>query len=115
MDVAGVDLCAVVKLNSYLLGLHVHPGDWITEHTVRFLSAGLAARSNGTAGAAGRAVGLVAGGVRLEAYSLAFIDAFHLMVWAPRQGRIRPAWRVHVCAANTRAAHPHHGSRPALR
>jgi hypothetical protein len=41
----------------------------------------LAARSNGTASAAGRAVGLVAGDVRLEAYTLAFIDAFHLIAW----------------------------------
>jgi hypothetical protein len=46
------------------------------------VTAGLAARSSGTAGAAGRAVGLVAGGVRLEAYTLAFIDAFHLIAWA---------------------------------
>ena len=42
---------------------------------------GLAARSTGAAAAAGRAVGLVAGSVRLQAYTLAFIDAFHLMAW----------------------------------
>jgi DHA2 family multidrug resistance protein len=70
------------KLHSYLVGLHVQAGDWITDHTVRLLTAGLAARSNGTAGAAGRAVGLVAGQVRLQAYSLAFIDAFQLLAWA---------------------------------
>jgi DHA2 family multidrug resistance protein len=70
------------KLHSYLVGLHVQPGDWIVDHTVKLLSAGLSARSNGTAGAAGRAVGLVAGGVRQQAYSLAFIDAFHLIAWA---------------------------------
>jgi hypothetical protein len=49
---------------------------------VKLLSAGLAARSSGSAGTAGRAVGLVAGGVRQQAYSLAFIDAFHLIAWA---------------------------------
>jgi MFS transporter, DHA2 family, multidrug resistance protein len=70
------------KLHSYLLGLHVQTGNWVTEHTVSLVTAGLAARSSGTAGAAGRAVGLVAGGVRLEAYTLAFIDAFHLIAWA---------------------------------
>ena len=69
------------KVHSYLLGLHVQPGDWITEHTVRILSAGLAARSNGTAGAAGRAVGVIAGDVRGQAYTLAFIDAFQLIAW----------------------------------
>jgi DHA2 family multidrug resistance protein len=70
------------KAHSYLLGLHVQPGDWITEHTVGLLISGLAGRSTGTAGAAGRAVGLVAGKVRLEAYSLTFVDAFHLIAWA---------------------------------
>ena len=51
------------------------------QHTVGLLSAGLAARSSGAAAAAGRAVGLVAGSVRLQAYSLTFIDAFHLIAW----------------------------------
>src|SRR5262249_17577461 len=69
------------KLHSYLLGLHVQSGEWITDHTVRLLTAGLGGRSNGSAGAAGRAVGLVASDVRLQAYSLTFIDAFHLLAW----------------------------------
>jgi DHA2 family multidrug resistance protein len=69
------------KVHSYLVGLHVQPGGWIEDHAVRLLSAGLAARSNGSAGAAGRAVGLVAGSVRQQAYSLTFIDAFHLIAW----------------------------------
>ena len=71
------------KLHSYLVGLHVQPGGWIADHAVGLLTAGLAGRSSGTAGAAGRAVGLVAGGVRQQAYSLTFIDAFHLLAWAP--------------------------------
>ena len=70
------------KLHSHLVGLHVQAGDWVTEHTVRLLTADVAARSNGPAAAAGRAVGLVAGDVRLQAYSLAFIDAFYLIAWA---------------------------------
>jgi DHA2 family multidrug resistance protein len=70
------------KVHSYLVGLHVQPGSWIVQHTVGLVSAGLAGRSSGAAGAAGRAVGLVAGGVRQQAYSLTFIDAFHLIAWA---------------------------------
>ena len=70
------------KVHSYLVGLHVQPGGWIADHTVKLLSAGLAARSSGTVDAAGRAVGLVAGGVRQQAYALTFIDAFHLIAWA---------------------------------
>ena len=69
------------KVHSYLIGLHVQSGDWIAEHTVRLLTAGLAGKSTGAAEAAGRAVGLIAGGVRVQAYTLAFIDAFHLMAW----------------------------------
>jgi MFS transporter, DHA2 family, multidrug resistance protein len=69
------------KLHSNLLGLRVQRGDWISEGTVRDLTAGLAAKSNGFAGAAGRALGIVDGKVRLQAYALTFIDAFHLVVW----------------------------------
>jgi DHA2 family multidrug resistance protein len=69
------------KLHSHLLGLHVQSGDWMTEHAVRSLTAGLAAKSHGAAEAAGRAVGVVAGEVRLQAYVLSFVDAFHLMAW----------------------------------
>jgi DHA2 family multidrug resistance protein len=69
------------KLHSNLLGLQVQRGEWISEGTVRDLTAGLAAKSNGLAGAAGRALGIVDGKVRLQAYALTFIDAFHLVVW----------------------------------
>src|SRR6202051_3153342 len=56
-------------------------GDWISEGTGRNLTAGLAAKSNGLAGAAGRALGIVDGKVRLQAYALTVIDAFHLVAW----------------------------------
>jgi DHA2 family multidrug resistance protein len=69
------------KLHSYVLGLQVQPGDWITEHTLKSVTAGLAAKSNGLAAAAGRAVAIVDGKVRLEAYTLTFIDGFHLVAW----------------------------------
>ncbi len=70
------------KLHSNLVGLHVQPGGWIADHTVRLLTAGLAPHSSGIGDAAGRAVGLVASDVRLQAYSLTFVDAFHLIAWA---------------------------------
>ena len=38
-------------------------------------------REEFVADATGRAVGVVAGGVRLQAYALTFIDAFHLIAW----------------------------------
>jgi DHA2 family multidrug resistance protein len=70
------------KLHSYLLGLQVQSGRWITEGTVRHLAAGLVAKSSGPAAATGRALGIVDSKLRLQAYSLTFIDAFHLIAWS---------------------------------
>jgi DHA2 family multidrug resistance protein len=69
------------KLHSFLLGLHVQPGDWISVQTVTHLTGGLAAKSSGVPAAAGRAIGLVGGSVRLQAYALSFIDAFLFVAW----------------------------------
>jgi hypothetical protein len=60
----------------------VQPGDWITDGTTRKLTAGLVAKSSGVAEAAGRALEIVNSKVRLQAYTLTFIDAFHLIAWA---------------------------------
>src|SRR5215471_6787809 len=38
--------------------------------------------SNGIAGATGRALGVIDTKLRLQAYSLSFIDVFHLFAWA---------------------------------
>ena len=69
------------KLHSFLLGLHVQAGGWITAHTVTDLAGGLAATSSGVTTAAGRAIGVVAGSLRVQAYALSFIDAFHFIAW----------------------------------
>jgi DHA2 family multidrug resistance protein len=70
------------KGHSYLVGLHVQPGDWVSDHTLRYLTAGLATKSSGIADATGRALGVISGAVRAQAYALSFIDAFHLIAWA---------------------------------
>src|SRR5262249_44706865 len=70
------------KLRSYLVGLHVHPGDWITDHTLRGLGAALAAKSHGLMDVSARALALVDSKIRLQVYSLTFIDAFTLIAWA---------------------------------
>jgi MFS transporter, DHA2 family, multidrug resistance protein len=70
------------KLHSNLLGLHVQKGHWTVDATVHGLAAGLAAKSNGVVAATGRALALVDSKLRLQAYSLSFIDAFHLVAWA---------------------------------
>ncbi len=69
------------KLHSQLLGLHVQMGDWITTHLLGGIAAGVAAKSNGVTSAIDRAAAIVGGRVRLEAYTLTYIDAFHLITW----------------------------------
>jgi DHA2 family multidrug resistance protein len=70
------------KLHSNLLGLHVQSGDWITDGTLRHLAAGLSAKSSGVSAATDRALEIVNSKLRLQAYALTFIDAFHLIAWA---------------------------------
>jgi MFS transporter, DHA2 family, multidrug resistance protein len=70
------------RLHSNLLGLHVQGGNWVDDSTLRQLTAGLYAKSSGLAAAGGRAVGVVSARVRLQAYTLTFIDGFYLIAWA---------------------------------
>lgn len=69
------------KVHSFLLGLHVQSGQWITDGTVQHLAAGLSAESSGVMAATGRALDIVNARLRLQAYSLTFIDAFHFVAW----------------------------------
>jgi DHA2 family multidrug resistance protein len=70
------------RLHSNLLGLHVAGGNWVDDANLHLLTAGLFGKSPSLAAAGGRAVGIVAGRVRLQAYTLAFIDGFYLVAWA---------------------------------
>ena len=70
------------KLHSNLLGMHVQSGNWLTDSSLHGLAAGLAERSNGVVGATARALDIVDSKLRLQAYSLTFIDAFHLVARA---------------------------------
>lgn len=70
------------KLHSNLLGLHVQSGNWITDGNIRQLTAGTFSQSSGLAAATGRAVGLISGRLRLQAYTLSIIDGYYLVAWA---------------------------------
>jgi len=70
------------QLHSNLLGLHVQQGNWINDATLKQLTAGLYAKSSGFPAATGRAIGLISARVRLQAYTMTFIDGFHLVAWA---------------------------------
>jgi DHA2 family multidrug resistance protein len=70
------------KLHSnLLLGMHASQGNWITDWNIRAMTAGVYAKSSGLAAAGSRAVDLIAMRARLQAYSLAFVDAFWLLAW----------------------------------
>src|SRR5215471_1217773 len=70
------------KLHSNLLGLHVERGSWITDGNLHHLSLGLYSKSAGLEAAMGRAFGVMGSRLRLEAYTLTFIDGFHLLAWS---------------------------------
>ena len=70
------------KLHSNLLGLHVTRGNWITERDLHALAAGVYANSSGVAAAGARAIDLIGGRLRLQAYALSLIEGFHLVAWA---------------------------------
>jgi MFS transporter, DHA2 family, multidrug resistance protein len=69
------------ELHSNLLGLHVQKGNWLDDASIHQLAAELSPKSSGLAAAAGRAVEVIGGRVRLQAYTLTFIDGFHLIAW----------------------------------
>jgi MFS transporter, DHA2 family, multidrug resistance protein len=70
------------KLHSNLLGLHVQGQNWITDANIHGLAAGLFSKSSGAAAATGRAVGVISGRLRLQAYTLSINDGFYLVAWA---------------------------------
>jgi MFS transporter, DHA2 family, multidrug resistance protein len=69
------------KLHSNLLGLHVQSGSWVTDGNLHQLATGLSVKSSGLMAATGRAAEIIGSRLRLQAYSLTFIDAFHLVAW----------------------------------
>lgn len=69
------------RVHSNLLGLHVEKGTALTNSALAQMTAGLYGKSSGLATAGGRAAGVLSGRVRLQAYTLTFIDGFHLVAW----------------------------------
>ena len=69
------------KLHSNLLGLHVQSGSWVTDIRLHQLAAALSMKSSGLMAATSRAAEIISNDLRLQAYSLTFIDAFHLVAW----------------------------------
>jgi DHA2 family multidrug resistance protein len=69
------------KFHSNLLGLNVRADDWLTDHRLRLLSAGLAPKSAGLAEAHDRALDILGRQIRAQAYTMAIADGFILIGW----------------------------------
>jgi DHA2 family multidrug resistance protein len=70
------------KLHSYLLGLHVTSGNWVTDQNIRAMTAVLYAKTTGIATSGARAIDLIGARLRLQAYSLSLLDGFLLISWS---------------------------------
>jgi DHA2 family multidrug resistance protein len=69
------------RFHSNMLGLHVQVGDWLSDERIRMLSAGLLPGSAGPEDAQHRAIAILSGQVRGQAYTMAIADAFILISW----------------------------------
>jgi MFS transporter, DHA2 family, multidrug resistance protein len=70
------------QLHSNLVGLHLERGNWLDDASIHQLTGGFYGKSAGLAAATGRAVTVIGGRVRLQAYTLALNDGFYLIAWA---------------------------------
>jgi len=64
------------KFHSNMIGLHLDGGNWLLSERVAALAHGVFPNSDGTAEAQQRAVVVLSGQVRLQAYALAYSDAY---------------------------------------
>src|SRR5215468_3021298 len=64
------------KFHSNMIGLHVTSGNWLTDERLKTLTGGFLPNSTGTADALGRALQVLRGQVRVQAYTLAYADGF---------------------------------------
>ncbi len=64
------------KFHSNMIGLHVASGNWLTDERLKMLTGGLLPGSPGSDDAQGRALQLLGGQMRVQAYTLAYADGF---------------------------------------
>src|SRR5215470_6856676 len=64
------------KYHSNMIGLHVSSGNWLTDERLKMLTGGLLPNSSGSEDAQGRALQLLGGQVKVQAYTLAYADGF---------------------------------------
>jgi len=69
------------QFHSNMIGLRVEGGDWLTDERLRMLTGGITPGSSSQEEAQRRAVTLLGGQVKQQAYTLAFTDGFVTIAW----------------------------------
>src|SRR5207245_4720349 len=69
------------KFHSSIIGCLVEIGNWFTDERLRMRTGGLYPGSSGLEESQERAVSLLAGQVKKQAYTLAYIDGFIMIAW----------------------------------
>jgi DHA2 family multidrug resistance protein len=66
---------------SNMIGQHVEAGTWLADERLRMLGGGLASGSSGSEESHVRAVAVLAGQLKQQAYTLAYSDGFRVIAW----------------------------------
>jgi MFS transporter, DHA2 family, multidrug resistance protein len=66
---------------SNMIGQHVEAGAWLSNERLRMLTGELAASSSGSDESQARALVVLAGQVKQQAYTLAYSDGFLVIAW----------------------------------
>jgi len=69
------------KFYSNMIGQHVEAGTWLADERLRMLTGGLASSSAGSDQSQARALVVLAGQIKQQAYSLAYSDGFLVIAW----------------------------------
>jgi DHA2 family multidrug resistance protein len=64
------------KFHSNIIGLHVASGNWLTDERLKMLTAGLLPNSSSPEDAQGKALQVLGGQIKVQAYTLAYADGF---------------------------------------
>ena len=69
------------KFYSNMIGQHVEAGTWLADERLRMLSGGLAPGSSGSDESHARALVVLAGQIKQQAYTLSYSDGFLVIAW----------------------------------
>jgi DHA2 family multidrug resistance protein len=69
------------KFYSNMIGQHVEAGTWLADERLRMLTGGLASSSAGFDESQARALVVLAGQIKQQAYTLAYSDGFLVIAW----------------------------------